>query len=74
MAVTKVSAQDLIIWDFSITEQNHVARYGHYGSNFYKQFLPYGLEVSDQHPPQRVLPRQYDFAQRLYSHTHVTLG
>jgi hypothetical protein len=53
-----------IIWDFSVTEQGHVARYGHFGSDFYKQFMPYGLEIEGQHPPQRISYQVYDLARR----------
>ena len=53
-----------IIWDFSVTEQGHVARYGHVGSKYYKQFMPYGLEIESRHPPLRIDKKVYDLARR----------
>lgn len=53
-----------IAWDFTVAEQGHVARYGHKGADFYKQFMPYGLEISEAHPPQRILQRTYEMAKR----------
>jgi hypothetical protein len=55
-----------IIWDFSVTEQGHVARYGHMGSDYYKQFMPYGLELKDRHPPLRIDRLVYDLAERKF--------
>ena len=62
-----ISNISVITWDFRIAEQNHVARYGHSGSEYFKQYLPFGIETPDKHPPQRILQRQYDMAKRLAS-------
>jgi hypothetical protein len=60
-------------WDFVITTQLKVSRYGRFGPLFYKQFLPYGIETPDQHPPQRIDQRTYEMAKRLHSGKPVKL-
>jgi hypothetical protein len=60
-----------IIWDFSVTEQGHVARYGHMGSEYYKQFMPYGLEIAGQHPPLRISQQVYELAKRFYKRSGI---
>ena len=69
MALPSKPSPGGIIWDFSVTEQGHVARYGHMGSDFYRQFLPYGLEIKGQHLPQRIGKQVYDMAQRFAGKT-----
>jgi len=64
MTEPRPSSPGGIIWDFSLTEQGHVARYGHMGQEYYKQFMPYGLEIAGQHPPQRISQQVYNLAKR----------
>lgn len=59
------SFKNPIVWDFTIAEQLNVSRYGHSGADYFKQFLPFGIEVSTMHPPQRILQRTYEMAKRL---------
>lgn len=62
-----------ITWDFTIVEQLKVSRYGHLGSVLFKQFTPYGIELPDKFPPQRIDPRTYEMAKRIHARLTVTL-
>jgi len=66
MSDAKLYPAGLITWDFVVTEQLKVSRYGHMGQSYYKQFTPYGLELPDRHPPQRISLRTYEMASRLH--------
>jgi hypothetical protein len=74
MAVPTNTPQGGITWDFTITEQLKVSRYGHRGADFFKQFLPYGLIMPDQHPPIKINERTYQIARRLFKGEKVKLG
>jgi hypothetical protein len=66
MALPSKPSPGGIIWDFSVTEQGYVARYGHMGPEYYKQFMPYGLEITTRHPPQRIDREVYELARRFH--------
>lgn len=72
--VTPISqSQGGITWLFTITEQYHVARYGALAGDYYKQHMPYGLELSDKHPPQRIDRRTFEIARRIFNRQTVSL-
>jgi len=66
MTEPRPSSSAGIIWDFSVTEQGFVARYGHMGQEYFKQFMPYGLEITARHPPQRIDRKVYELARRFH--------
>jgi hypothetical protein len=51
-------------WDFQVTMQNHVTRYGRLGDKFYKQYLPAGIVLDDPHPAKEISRQMYDLAKR----------
>lgn len=58
-------ASSFVHWDFQVTQQGFVTRWGHSGSLYYKQFLPGGIEVPDRYPVKVVDPKQYALAQAI---------
>lgn len=56
----------LVNWSFTLVEQGQVSRYGKLKDNFYKQFLPGGLELPDRHPVKKIDQRVYNLAYRQY--------
>jgi len=57
--------QDQIDWTFTVAEQGHVARYGTFGGEFYKQVLPAGVDVPGRFPPRRIPAAVYNFSKRV---------
>jgi hypothetical protein len=51
-----------IVWEFKIAQQGFTARYGKSGGDLYRQYLPFGLEDPQAHPPKRIDQRLYDIA------------
>jgi hypothetical protein len=69
----KMPTSGAITWDFVITEQLKVSRYGHMGPDYYKQFTPYGVEWTLRHPAQRIDRRTYEMAKRIHDKKPVTV-
>lgn len=53
-----------ISWEFQITNQGFVSRYGKLGSEFFRQYLPFGIEDTTAHPPKKIDPRLYELARQ----------
>jgi len=56
----------LITWDFEIAYDTMMARYGHAGDTYYKQYTP-GTIIDDELYPPRPIPRAvYELARRAW--------
>jgi len=64
MAPTPERLQSLIMWQFHVTEQNHVSRYGMYNGEYYKQFLVDGKPQPAAYPPRKIPLVLYTTAQK----------
>ena len=57
-----------IKWEFTVTLQTKVTRYGRVGETYYRQFLPAGIEVPEIYPPRAIAQRLYEMAKRQSMH------
>lgn len=58
---------NLISWKFTINLGPEASRYGEYGGQFWKQYLPAGIETPNLHPPRRISEDVFRFAERYAS-------
>ena len=56
--------QEAIGWQFTLAEQNAVARYGLLDGDYWKQYLPHAVPFPELHPPKKILKHLYDMAFR----------
>lgn len=68
MAEITKPLSDLIKWNFTLTAQGLVTRYGTAGGSFYKQFLPFGQVNNDKNPPKLITPQLYALAESFLVH------
>jgi hypothetical protein len=64
--VPPTTNEQVIDWQFTVSEGGLTSRYGMLGGFFYKQFLPGGLVLPVINPPRRISAIQFTMARNLW--------
>lgn len=64
LPLTPLQISDRIHWLFEVAEQAKVSRYGTYGGDYWKQYLPNGIPFPELHPPKKISKTVFDLAAR----------
>ena len=62
---SKDRLEDVIEWQFIVSQQGFTGRYGTFNDRYWKQFLPGGIVVSGLHPPRPIEKVLYDRAKKI---------
>lgn len=62
----KTTSESVIEWQFTVSEQGMMSRYGMLGGFFYKQYLRNGVAIPFLSPPRRISVPQYLLAKGAY--------
>ncbi len=66
LPLTPEQVSNRISWQFNVAEQGRVSRYGVYGGDYWKQFLPHGVPFPELHPPKKINQQMYELAKRQF--------
>ncbi len=58
-----------IKWEFQISLQGFVTRYGVMGGEYYRQYLPFGVRDDIAHPPKRIDAKLFQIAKQKHTQT-----